>query len=132
MNKTESREKITILSQKDLEISYFCGSGPGGQAKNKVASGVQMKHSESGAIGRASDSRSQHENKKTAFRRLLETPKMKFWLAKRLYEIKAGETIEEEIDKETSPENLRFEIKDEMGKWVEVPSSYFDSDSAKA
>ena len=132
MNKTESREKITILSQKDLEISYFCGSGPGGQAKNKVASGVQMKHSESGAIGRASDSRSQHENKKTAFRRLLETPKMKFWLAKRLYEIKAGETIEEEIAKETSPENLRFEIKDEMGKWVEVPSSYFDSDSAKA
>lgn len=131
MNKTESKEKITILSQKDLEISYFCGSGPGGQARNKVASGVQMKHTESGAIGRASDSRSQHENKKAAFKRLLETPKMKFWLTKRIHEIRMGETLEEEIAKETSPENLIYEVKDENGKWIKVSDAYFDSSEAK-
>jgi len=113
-------ERVTILSAKDLEISYFCGSGAGGQARNKVASGVLIRHAESGAMGRASDSRSQHDNKVTAFKRLVADPRMKFWIAKKKHEIQMGETIEESVEKEMAPENLKIEVKNEAGQWVEI------------
>lgn len=125
------RQRINILSKKDLDISYFCGSGPGGQARNKVASGVQIIHHESGALGRASDSRSQDQNRQSAFNRLMEHPKMKFWLARKLYEIQQQETMEETIIKETAAENLKIEIKDKDGKWTEVSHDYFETQEAK-
>jgi protein subunit release factor B len=127
----EERERVTILSMQDLEVSYFCGSGAGGQARNKVASGVLLRHPESGAIGRASDSRSQHDNKKAAWQRLLKDPRMKFWLAKKVHEVQQGETLERTIENDTKPENLKHEIKDADGKWVEVPPSYFETTQAK-
>ena len=126
----ESRQRITLLSLKDLEVSYFCGSGAGGQARNKVSSGVQMRHLESGAIGRASDSRSQYDNKRAAFRRLVADPRMKFWLARRLHEVRMGETVEESVEKETTPDNLRYEVQDAEGRWVEVSPHHFDSSAA--
>ena len=125
------RQRINILSKKDLDISYFCGSGAGGQARNKVASGVLIIHHESGALGRASDSRSQDQNRQSAFNRLMEHPKMKFWLARKLYEIQQQETMEETIAKETAAENLKIEIKDKDGKWIEVSHDYFDTEAAK-
>lgn len=128
---TDERQKVTILSLKDLDVSYFCGSGAGGQARNKVASGVQMKHDESGAIGRASDSRSQHDNKKSAFKRLIADPRMKFWLAKKVYEVRQGETLEKTIENDAKPANLKYEIKNAEGKWEQVEESYFESVAAK-
>ena len=127
----DGKERVTILSLKDLDVSYFCGSGAGGQARNKVASGVQMRHEESGAIGRASDSRSQHDNKQSAFKRLLADPRMKFWLARRVQEVRMGETLEATIAKETTPENLKYEIKNATGQWEEVTAEYFDGPAAK-
>jgi len=121
-----SNDKVNILSKRDLDVSYFCGSGPGGQARNKVASGVQIIHRETGAIGRASDSRSQADNKRNAFLRLLETPKMKFWIAAKIYEIRQQETLEQTVERETKPEFLKFEVKTPDGKWVEVPASHFE------
>lgn len=121
-------KKISICTAKDFDVSYYCGSGPGGQARNKVASGVQIIHRETGAIGRASDSRSQADNKKNAFARLLATPRMKFFIAAKLYEIQQNETMEETVLREARDENLKFEVKDETGKWTEVPASYFSSD----
>lgn len=130
-NKTDNRERVRILSEKDLSISYFCGSGAGGQARNKVASGVLIRHEESGASGRASDSRSQADNKKSAFKRMLETPQMKFWLAKKIYEIRNEETIAESVAKETTGANLKYEIKNAQGQWEAVPESYFETPAAK-
>ena len=131
MTSTIEKERVTILSKKDLEFSYFCGSGPGGQARNKVASGVQIRHEESGAIGRASDSRSQDENKQSAFKRLLADPRMKFWLAKKVYEVKMEETVEQTVERECRPNNCRFEIKNAAGHWEQVPEAYFDTPAAK-
>lgn len=127
----DNRQRVRILSKKDLDISYFCGSGAGGQARNKVASGVQIIHRETGAIGRASDSRSQEQNKKSAFERLLKTPKMKFWLASRVFEVKQGESLESMIEKDMKDENLKFEIKNAEGKWEEVTASYFEMPAAQ-
>jgi protein subunit release factor A len=121
------RERVTIAHPKDFDVSYFCGSGAGGQARNKVASGVQIIHRETGAIGRASDSRSQADNKKKAFERLLKSPRMKFWISAKIYELRQHETLEETIQKEVSKENLRFEIK-ENGVWKEVTENYFSNE----
>lgn len=129
--KPDNRERVRILSLKDLDVSYFCGSGAGGQARNKVASGVQMRHEESGAIGRASDSRSQHDNKKRAFERLVADPRMKFWLAKKVHEVKMGETVEQAVERESTPEKLKYEIKNAAGQWEQVDASYFDGEAAK-
>lgn len=115
----DNRERIRLASKEDFDVSYFCGSGKGGQAKNKVASGVQIIHRETGAIGRASDSRSQADNKKEAFKRLLATPKMKFWLNKKLFEVRERQTIEDSIEKELTPDKLRIEVQ-RSGRWTEV------------
>lgn len=125
------KERITIATRNDFEVSTFCGSGPGGQARNKVASGVQIRHKESGAIGRASDSRSQFDNRRSAFERLTKTPQFKFWMSQKLYELEKRETMEQTVERETTNDNLRFEVKDDAGKWVEVPASHFDSAVAR-
>lgn len=111
------KTKINILNAKDLDISYFVGPGAGGQNKQKNATGVQLIHRESGAMGRCSESRSQLRNKKQAFLNLCKSPKMRVWLNAKLYEIRNEQTIEEAVEKMMQPENLQFEKK-ENGKWV--------------
>lgn len=90
-----------------------------------------MRHLESGAAGRASDSRSQHDNKKEAFQRLLADPRMKFWIAKKVYEVHQGESVEQAIAKETTDDKLKYEIKNAKGQWEEVSAAYFDGETAK-
>ena len=121
------KQKIRILSAKDCDVSSYCGSGAGGQARNKVHSAIQICHRESGAIGRCSESRSQLENKKEAFHRMMATPKFKVWLNKKLYEIKNNESMEEAVDKQLAPENIQTEIKVD-GKWTIVKDSELTDD----
>lgn len=129
--KRVDKQKITLVKSSDLEISSYCGSGNGGQARNKVASAIMIRHRESGAIGRCSDSRSQADNKREAFLRMTKTVKFKIWLNRKLYEIEQGETLEKTIEKETSNEFLKYEAKNQDGKWVEVKPNYFDSLESK-
>jgi protein subunit release factor B len=129
--KEDTRERITILSKKDLDISYFCGSGAGGQARNKVASGVLITHKESGAQGRCSESRSQDQNKRKAFENLCKTPKLKFWISQKLFEIREQETMEEQISRDLDdPSKMKYEVKID-GKWKEVGPEYFLTQGAK-
>ncbi|HEV3256030.1 MAG TPA: peptide chain release factor-like protein [Gemmataceae bacterium] len=60
----------------DPELLYQCAvdtyraSGPGGQKRNKTSSAVRLRHLPSGLIVIAEESRSQHENRARALRRL--------------------------------------------------------------
>lgn len=56
----------------ECEIHTFRASGPGGQKRNKTSSAVRLHHAPSGIIVKAAESRSQHENKARALRRLRE------------------------------------------------------------
>jgi protein subunit release factor A len=127
----DNRQRINLVSRKDLDISYFIGSGKGGQKKQKTASGVQIIHRESGAIGRCSETRSQDQNKREAFKKMTQHARFKFWLARRLYEIQQQETLEETIERETQPEFLKLEIKNQNDQWIEVPNAYFETPPAK-
>jgi hypothetical protein len=51
-------------------IDTYRASGPGGQKRNKTSSAVRLRHEPTGLIVIAEESRSQHENKAKALRRL--------------------------------------------------------------
>ena len=51
-------------------VDTYRASGPGGQKRNKTSSAVRLRHLPSGLIVIAEESRSQHENRARAFRRL--------------------------------------------------------------
>jgi hypothetical protein len=56
----------------ECTIHTYRASGPGGQHRNKTSSAVRLHHTPSGLIVTATESRSQHENKARALRRLRE------------------------------------------------------------
>jgi hypothetical protein len=51
-------------------VDTYRASGPGGQKRNKTSSAVRIRHPPSGLIVIAEESRSQHENRARALRRL--------------------------------------------------------------
>src|SRR3954454_9690502 len=57
-----------LLSQ--CAVDTYRASGPGGQKRNKTSSAVRLRHGPSGLIVIAEESRSQHENKARALKRL--------------------------------------------------------------
>ena len=60
-----------LLAQCDVDT--YRASGPGGQKRNKTSSAVRLRHAPTGLIVIAEESRSQHENKAKALRRLWQT-----------------------------------------------------------
>ena len=52
------------------DVHCYKSSGPGGQHRNKVSSAVRVKHRPTGVMAHGDQSRSQHENKALAIRRL--------------------------------------------------------------
>ena len=58
--------------QNEVEVFTFRGSGPGGQHRNKVESGVRLVHIPTGITVVANDHRQQGRNRELAFRRLRE------------------------------------------------------------
>src|SRR5437868_3707140 len=64
----------TALSDSQLldqcAVDTYRASGPGGQKRNKTSSAVRLRHPPSGLMVIAEESRSQHENRARALRRL--------------------------------------------------------------
>lgn len=103
----------------DCDWNYFNGTGNGGQKRNKTASGVRCTHRASGAVGRSEESRSQHENKRIAFRRMAESDAFRAWhkreTARRTgVEAQAREAVEDGMN----PRNIRVEVQ-HKGKWTD-------------
>jgi hypothetical protein len=61
-------DDAALLAQCDLHT--YRSSGPGGQHRNKVSSAVRLRHQATGITAHGDDSRSQHENKALAIKRL--------------------------------------------------------------
>lgn len=68
-----SNQRIPDLSfsKKDFRVDTYRGSGSGGQHRNKTDSAVRITHIETGLSASCEEERSQHANKKKAFRKLV-------------------------------------------------------------
>jgi len=69
-----TRSTWTSLTEAQLlaqcEVDTYRASGPGGQKRNKTSSAVRLRHSPTGQIVIAEESRSQYDNKAKALTRL--------------------------------------------------------------
>lgn len=69
-------QRRELLRASDAELLRGCdvdryrASGPGGQKRNKTESAVRVRHRDTGLSAHAVESRSQHENRERAVRRL--------------------------------------------------------------
>ncbi len=120
-SRLQHRELLLRITKNDFDIGTFRSGGPGGQHQNKTDSGVRITHRASGAIGESRSDRSQLTNKKLAFERLVESPKFRIWLNRRILEILEGETIDQKVDKLMQPDNLVIEgVDPDSKKWVSI------------
>ena len=112
------RTPLFSVTLKDCDIQHFASGGPGGQKQNTSNTGARIIHRASGARGEARDSRSQHQNTRAAFLRMVDTPKFRSWAAQTaaLY----GRNIEQEVRDEMRPERLRVEGYVD-GEWQPIP-----------
>jgi ribosome-associated protein len=56
--------------ERDCDIQYFIATGPGGQHRNKVETGVRLTHRPTGIVVTATERRSQRANREAAFERM--------------------------------------------------------------
>ena len=97
------------VTKKDLEMQTFTVPGHGGGGKDTSNSGVRLIHKESGAVGEGRESRSNTQNKKAALIRLANSPKFKLWHKIKCAELMTGKTIDQIVDEQMQPENLKIE-----------------------
>ena len=105
------------VSIDDCEVQTFRSGGKGGQNQNKRDSGVRVIHHESGARGESREERSQLQNKRTAFRKMVDTVEFKRYIQQRMYGIGRAEAeVARAMDR---TQDFRIEVKDDKGRWVE-------------
>src|SRR6478672_3789358 len=58
--------------ERDCDMDFFIATGPGGQNRNKVQTGVRLVHRPTGVMVTATERRSQHANREAAYERMAE------------------------------------------------------------
>src|SRR5258708_4854053 len=63
-------DQALIRLARESEVTPYRSSGPGGQKKNKTESSVRVRHLPTGIVRVATESRSQHQNRRLALERV--------------------------------------------------------------
>lgn len=101
------KDRIFSLTKKDFRIDTFRCGGHGGQNVNKVNSGVRITHIETGISSECREERSQGQNRRKAFRKLVENYKFRSWLKMRAYQIIYE--VDKEVERQMDEKNLKIE-----------------------
>ena len=105
-----NKKLLFSVTKKDFIIDWYSGSGAGGQHRNKHQNCCRLKHSDSGIIITAQDSRSRKQNLTLAFNRLVKDKKFKVWISKRAFELsKKAYDIDKKVALAMREENLKIE-----------------------
>ena len=106
----KSKKLLFSVTKKDLEIKTFQAGGKGGQHQNKTDSAVRITHRASGAVGVSRDHRSQHRNKREAFRRMVDSKTFKNWIKIESARVNGEQArIEEDVDRMMHPRFIKVE-----------------------
>ena len=70
MSATEEYPTDRASLERDCTVEFFIASGPGGQHRNKVETGVRLIHQPSGTVVTATERRSPFANREMAFERM--------------------------------------------------------------
>lgn len=116
--RNQTRKPVVTVTGADCIKDTFCTGGPGGQAQNKVASGVRFTHPPSGAVGESRKHRSQEMNKRDAWQRMCETKKFQTWIKMEHGRRLGKKTVPQIVDEAMGEYNLKTEVKDEAGRWT--------------
>jgi protein subunit release factor B len=106
IQREDMKELLFSVTRKDLDITFFSGSGAGGQYRNKHQNCARIKHRDSGVIVTGQNERSKEQNLRNAFVRLTEHPKFKTWL-----KIKTAEAM---VDKEALKREIEKLVEESM------------------
>lgn len=113
------KKLLFSVTAADCDWSYTKGTGAGGQKRNKTSSAVHCTHRASRAAGYSEASRSQLDNKRDAFLKMVSTDIFKKWHKLECMRRNGVlQEIERHVDDLMKPHNLKIEMKQE-GKWVE-------------
>ena len=113
-----SKQLLFSVTVADCDWEYMRGTGPGGQKRNKTETKVRCTHRASGATATSDITRSQHDNKRDAFIKMLKTPEYQKWQKLEIARRMGQEVqIEEAVNAAMADEHIRIEYK-ENGKWI--------------
>ena len=115
----QSRELLFSVTRNDLEVDWFSGTGCSGQYRNKHQNCCRIRHKDSGAIATGQSQRDRVSNLKEAMNKLVKTTAFQHWVKVKTSEV-TGERAEIEEKVERAMRHLKFEVRDENGRWVEV------------
>jgi protein subunit release factor B len=115
------RQKLFSVGIADCRVDTFCSGGKGGQHQNATQSGVRITHPPSGAVGVSREERYQKVNKRRAFERMAKSPAFAAWVRMTAAYLRKGKTVEQLVEEEMDPRNLRIEVQDERGRWTDRP-----------
>lgn len=111
------KELLFSITKKDFEVTWFSGTGAGGQYRNKHQNCCRIKHIETGIIGTGQSNRDRVSNQKEAFNSLYNNPQFQVWLNKKISECFINkEEIERKVDE--AMKDIKVEVY-ENGEWVE-------------
>jgi protein subunit release factor B len=116
-----TREKILTVTKKDCIRQTFRSGGKGGQNQNKVESGVRFIHEPSGARGESREYRTQKENERAAWVRMVKTPAFQYWVHAVTRNLQTPLEIEADVEREVNdPKVTITEVKKSKNEWVQV------------
>jgi len=107
----------------DFLAEYYNGTGNGGQNRNKREMACRIHHPKSGAMATCQEERHQKANRERAFKRLVESDKFQNWLKLEISR-QAGDINEIEQKVEKTMRQVKVEVKDKNGRWIEVSDGY--------
>lgn len=120
METSVSKEVLFSVTKKDFDISWFSGTGKGGQYRNKHQNCCRITHTDSGATGIGQNNRSRITNQREAFDSLVKSGTFQKWLRIQVAK-KTGEyaEIDKAVERSMRPENIVVEVMED-GKFVVV------------
>lgn len=120
MARRDNEKPFLSVTLKDCEVQHFRSGGKGGQNQNKRDTGTRIIHRPSGAVGEARDERSQLQNKRLAFQRMVNSQKFRIWVNRQVWF--KGELPEQRVKQDMQDKNLRVEGRKD-GRWVPIEDS---------